>query len=61
MNTNELLKRIALLESVNDYLETEVSNLDHLMRKVGFKHGLETVKATASELIDRGLVEIDFD
>lgn len=59
MNTNELLKKIALLESINDYLETEVSNLDILMRKVGFKNGLETVKATATELIDRGLVEID--
>lgn len=55
MTKAQLLKKIALLESVNDQLSTEVSYVDHLMRLLGFSEGLATVKATAQEIIDKGL------
>ena len=57
----DLLKRIAYLESVNDHLETELSDLDKLMRLVGFNQGIETVKVTAAELIENGSTERDED
>lgn len=55
MTKTQLLKRIAYLESVNDQLSTEVAYVDHLMRLIGFSEGLVTVKATAKEIIDKGL------
>jgi hypothetical protein len=54
MTKAQLQKKIALLESINDQLTTEVSYVDHLMRLVGFTEGLATVKATAKEIIDKG-------
>jgi hypothetical protein len=57
MTKAQLLQKIALLESVNDQLSTEVSYVDHLMRLVGFTNGLETVKATAQEIVDKDLQE----
>ncbi|MGZ3632779.1 MAG: hypothetical protein ACXU9U_01710 [Parachlamydiaceae bacterium] len=57
MTKAQLLQKIALLESVNDQLSTEVSYVDHLMRLVGFSDGLETVKATAQEIVDKDLQE----
>jgi hypothetical protein len=57
MDNKELLKRIAQLESINDHLATEIEYVDTLMRMVGFKYGLQTVKATADEIIQKGLVE----
>ena len=57
----DLLKTIAYLESVNDHLETELSDLDKLMRLVGFNQGIETVKVTAAELIENGSIESDDD
>lgn len=57
MTKQQLLKKIAILESINDQLSTEVSYVDHLMRMVGFAGGLETIKATAHEILDKGLVE----
>ena len=56
MNNEELLNKVARLESVNDFLETEICDLDRLMKMVGFKNGLETIKATAKELIEKGEV-----
>lgn len=50
MNKEDLIKKIAHLESVNDMLLTELGYVDHLMRMVGFSEGLATVKATAKEL-----------
>lgn len=57
MTKAQLLKKIALLESLNDQLETEVSYVDGLMRMLGFQQGLVTVKATANEIIRLGLNE----
>lgn len=50
METEDLIKKLAHLESVNDMLLTELGYVDHLMRLVGFSEGLATVKATAREL-----------
>ncbi|MEC7839616.1 MAG: hypothetical protein VX777_06220 [Chlamydiota bacterium] len=62
MTEQELLQRVALLESINDHLSTEVDYVDKLMKMIGFKHGLMTVKATAADMIKRGLVEVtDFE
>lgn len=56
MTKLQLLKKIAYLESINDQLSAEVSYVDNLMRLIGFSDGLCTVKATAQEIIDKGLV-----
>ena len=61
MTKLQLLKKIAYLESVNDQLSTEVTYVDHLMRLIGFSEGLITVKATAQEILDKGIVEGEFD
>lgn len=55
MTKAQLLKKIALLESVNDQLSTEVTYIDQLMRLVGFSNGLETVKLTAQEIVEKGI------
>ena len=52
MKKIELEKKVALLESMNDQLETELCYVDSLMRLVGFAGGLASVKTTALELIE---------
>lgn len=54
MTKEEMLKRIAYLESVNDQLMTEVNYVDNLMRLIGFSAGLAGVKATAQEILEKG-------
>lgn len=58
MTKKELMRKIALLESINDQLSTEVSHIDLLMKMVGFAGGIETIKATAKEMIARGLIHV---
>lgn len=54
MKTNEeLLKKIAKLESICDQLQSEMNYIDTLLREVGFEEGLETLKEAAIELIDK--------
>ena len=57
MTKTQLLKKIAYLESINDQLSTEVVYVDQLMRLIGFSEGLVTVKATAQEILDKGIME----
>lgn len=57
MTKSQLRKKIAKLETINDFLLTEVCYVDDLMRLVGFTEGLKGVKATAEELINKGYVE----
>ena len=54
MTKSQLLQRIALLESVNDQLTTEVVYIDQLMKMIGFVGGINTVKATAQEMLEKG-------
>lgn len=53
------MKKIAVLESINDQLSTEVEYVDRLMRLLGFSEGLLTVKSTAQEIIEKGYLEED--
>lgn len=57
MTKTQLLKRIAVLESINDQLSTEVQYVDRLMRMLGFSDGLFTVKSTAQEILEQGPLE----
>ena len=50
MSNQDLEKKIAQLESVNDQLYSELCYVDQLMRMVGFTEGLATVKCTAQEI-----------
>ncbi len=59
MNEEEHMKKIAYLESINDHLITELCNADRLMRMVGFEGGLSVVKATAQDLRDKQIPDID--
>jgi hypothetical protein len=61
MTKAQLLKKIALLESLNDQLSTEITYVDYLMKKVGFIQGLATAKATAEEIITQGLAIESFE
>ena len=49
----QLLKKIAKLESICDQLQSEMNYLDQLLMNVGFEEGLKTLKAAALELIER--------
>lgn len=55
MTKQQLLKKIAYLESINDQLSAEVNYIDHLMRLIGFSEGIVTVKATATEILEKGI------
>lgn len=57
MTKTQLMKKIAVLESINDQLSAEVEYVDRLMRLLGFSEGLLTVKSTAQEIIDNGYLE----
>jgi len=49
---NDTLKRqVASLESKLDLLESELTNLDGILRKCGFPNGISTLKSTVEELI----------
>ncbi|MFA6914816.1 MAG: hypothetical protein WC222_00325 [Parachlamydiales bacterium] len=54
---SELRAKLARLESINDHLTTEIVELDALMRLVGFSYGIHTVKATATEILEKGYLE----
>ena len=45
----------AQLESQVEHLETELTYLDQLLKKVGFPNGVETIKQTAEELLSEEL------
>lgn len=46
--------KVANLESINDLLSTEVDDIDKLMKMIGFAGGLDTIKATAQEILKKG-------
>lgn len=55
MTKAQLMKKIAYLESINDFLKSELEYVDILMRKVGFAGGISTVKVTAEEIVQHGI------
>lgn len=52
MANQKLRKQIAKLEFVNDQLLTELSDLDGLLQRSGFPHGLASLKQVALEILD---------
>lgn len=44
--------KLAKVEFLHDQLIAERQHIDHLLRKVGFDEGIETLKIAACELID---------
>lgn len=57
MTKLEIEKKIARFESINDLLSTRIAEIDEMMRKIGFSNGLQTVKLTALEIIEKGLLK----
>ena len=53
MDEQEMRKKIAYLEFVNDQLISEMEEIDEMMRFIGFADGLDTVKETAWNLYER--------
>lgn len=49
----ELEKKVAYMEFVNDQLVSELRYVDTLLKSIGFPEGLETVKLAAHELMER--------
>ncbi len=52
MDSQEMLHKIAELETINDQLQAELRYLDTLLREAGFEEGLTTLKSAAQELIE---------
>lgn len=53
VDRDQLLRKVAKLESMCDQLQSEMRYLDRLLVEVGFEEGLKTLKAAAIELIDK--------
>lgn len=54
LNSKGLNQVVAQLESKVDFLESELTYLNRLLVNVGFPEGIETLKATAEELLAEG-------
>jgi hypothetical protein len=48
---NELKARIARLESRLDLVESELTYLNELLQECGFPNGIQTLKATITDLL----------
>jgi|GEM_PF-1356804 len=51
MKNQDLFKKLAKLETVNDQLAAEISYLDQLSRSLGFAEGIKTLKSAALEML----------
>ncbi|NGX58054.1 MAG: hypothetical protein K940chlam3_00955 [Chlamydiae bacterium] len=51
MNEQEILRKLASLESREDHLVTEIEYLNELLKRVGFQHGITTLKAAAEAIV----------
>jgi uncharacterized protein YunC (DUF1805 family) len=52
MKHQDLIKKIAKLETINDQLSAEIQYLEKLTRALGFAEGLKTLKAAALEMLE---------
>ena len=48
---NQLLSKIASLETKNDLLEAELMYLNEMLVRCGFPEGIKTLKETVEELL----------
>ncbi len=51
MKKQELLRKLAQLETKEDYLQAELDYLNELLKKVGFERGILTLKAAAEAIV----------
>lgn len=51
LNKDELVRLVAKQESTIDLLEAELNYLNCLLVNIGFSEGIQTLKATAEELL----------
>ncbi len=51
MTNQDLINKIAKLETVNDQLVAELDYLNNLAHQLGFAEGLKTLKSAALELL----------
>jgi len=51
MKDRDLYRKIARLQSKLDMLETEIVYLNRILKRCGFKQGVETLKICALELL----------
>ena len=49
----DLNKKVASLESLVDYLKTEIFNLNQMLIDCGFSEGISTLKESISEFLKR--------
>ncbi len=52
MKKEDLIKKIAKLESINDQLAAELDYLNRLAKSLGFAEGLKTLKSAALEMLE---------
>lgn len=57
LNKADLIQLMVDLELANEELLDELRSFDQLMRQVGFKDGIDTIKVTAIELTKNYTVE----
>ena len=53
MKKNNLEKRVAQLESINDQLTSEFNHLNVVLKKLGFDEGIKTLKEAATEMLHK--------
>jgi hypothetical protein len=58
MKENELINKIAALESKVDHLESELSYLDNMLVSCGFTNGIQTLKETVQEILSENNQDI---
>lgn len=54
MTDNELVRKIAYNEFLQDQLTAEMQDLDALLRATGFPRGVESVREVAQEMLEEG-------
>lgn len=52
MDNKDLHKKVAVLETKLDMVESELSHLNHLLIQCGFTEGTESLKSTLQEILD---------
>ena len=52
MDKQQIFRKLAELETINDQLQAELRFLDTLLRKVGFEQGLISLRDAALDLIE---------
>ena len=60
LNGEKMRGQIAALESKVDLLESELTNLDELLRECGFPNGISTLKSTVEDLINESRSNNEF-